>query len=126
MAFPEPRGGSRARHELGDLVAPEMLWWAWLPVVLIGLGHYATGAHHHWVHDILRRLYYVPILFAAFRCGVRGGVLTQASVLKVSADGTRTIMSTWPFLSALTREAPAPTAAKRTSPSGFKLFCRSR
>ena len=73
MAFSEPRRGSGSRHKLSDLAAADMLWWAWLPVVLIGLGHYATGAHHHWVHDILRRFYYVPILFAAFRCGVRGG-----------------------------------------------------
>jgi signal transduction histidine kinase len=52
-----------------------MLWAAWLPVVLIGVFHYATGAHHHWVHDVLRRLYYVPILLAAFSNGVRGGLL---------------------------------------------------
>jgi signal transduction histidine kinase len=51
-----------------------MLWVVWLPVVLIGLSHYATGPQHHWVHDILRRLYYVPILFAAFSRGFRGGV----------------------------------------------------
>jgi len=51
-----------------------MLWVAWLPVVLIGLFHYVTGPQHHWAHDILRRLYYVPILFAAFSRGVRGGI----------------------------------------------------
>ncbi len=51
-----------------------MLWVAWLPVVIIGIFHYATGSHHHWVHDVLRRLYYVPILFAAFSQGLRGGL----------------------------------------------------
>lgn len=51
-----------------------MLWLAWLPVLLIGTFHYATGTHHHWAHDVLRRLYYVPILFAAFSRGMRGGL----------------------------------------------------
>jgi len=36
--------------------------------------HYRTGAHHAWGHDVLRRLYYLPILFAAFAGGLRGGV----------------------------------------------------
>lgn len=35
-----------------------MLGLAWLPVFLITLVHYNTGMDHHWIHDILRRLYY--------------------------------------------------------------------
>jgi len=50
-----------------------MLWLAWLPLLLIGILHYSTGSHHHWIHDVLRRMYYVPILFAAFTLGSRGG-----------------------------------------------------
>jgi signal transduction histidine kinase len=50
-----------------------MLWLAWLPVLAIGIAHYTTGSDHHWLHDIYRRLYYVPILFAAFTRGSHGG-----------------------------------------------------
>lgn len=57
------------------LLSRDMLWVAWLPVVVIGVFHYATGSHHHWVHDVLRRLYYVPILFAAFSRGLPGGLV---------------------------------------------------
>lgn len=78
MAFPGQRRGSSAGYRLRDLVSPDMLWVAWLPVVAIGLLHYVIGPHHHWVHDILRRLYYVPILFAAFSRGVRGGLSVAA------------------------------------------------
>ena len=74
MASRGPRKDKAASSQLGDLLSADMLWVAWLPVLLIGLFHYITGSHHHWAHDILRRLYYVPILFAAFSRGVRGGM----------------------------------------------------
>lgn len=61
------------RASLKGLFAIDMLWIAWLPVVIIGAFHYATTPHQHWIHDILRRLYYFPILFAAFSRGIRGG-----------------------------------------------------
>lgn len=51
-----------------------MVLSAWLPCLAITVLHYRTGAHHAWGHDVLRRLYYLPILFAAFEGGVRGGV----------------------------------------------------
>lgn len=51
-----------------------MLLGAWLPVLVIGVLHYTVGAHQHWVHDILRRLYYVPILYAALNRGLAGGL----------------------------------------------------
>ncbi len=63
-------------REPGDLWSVYMWWAAWLPVVFISVFHYATGSHNYWIHDVLRRLYYVPILFAAFSNGVRGGLLT--------------------------------------------------
>ncbi len=61
-----------------DVFSVDMLWVAWLPVVLIGVFHYATASHQHWVHDVLRRLYYVPILFAAFSRGLPGGLTIAA------------------------------------------------
>ncbi len=52
-----------------------MLLLAWAPVAIIAVSHYLTSPHHHEVHDVLRRLYYLPILFAAFSNGVRGGLV---------------------------------------------------
>ncbi|MCL5884577.1 MAG: ATP-binding protein [Deltaproteobacteria bacterium] len=51
-----------------------MILTAWVPCLVITAFHYRTPAHHGWVHDVLRRLYYLPILFAAFSEGVRGGI----------------------------------------------------
>jgi two-component system sensor histidine kinase HydH len=51
-----------------------MVFSAWIPCLVITVLHYGTGAHHAWGHDILRRLYYLPILLAAFAGGLRGGV----------------------------------------------------
>ena len=52
----------------------------WIPILAISVAHYGTGAPHHWVHDILRRLYYLPIVFAAFAFGLRGAMVTSAVV----------------------------------------------
>jgi signal transduction histidine kinase len=62
------------REELRPVFSLRMVATAWLPCLAITALHYRTGAHHAWGHDILRRLYYLPILFAAFSGGARGGV----------------------------------------------------
>ncbi len=62
------------REDLRPIFSPRMLLSAWLPCLVITVLHYRTGEHHAWGHDVLRRLYYLPILFAAFAGGVRGGV----------------------------------------------------
>ena len=71
---PGESSGTAAGRGLRDLLSADMIWLAWAPVVLIGVLHYATGTQHHWAHDVLRRLYYVPILLAAFSRGLRGGL----------------------------------------------------
>ncbi len=71
------RKGSFRQALLTDLrpvFSPRMLLTAWVPCLLITVLHYRTPAHDAWIHDILRRLYYLPILFAAFSEGVRGGI----------------------------------------------------
>jgi signal transduction histidine kinase len=45
--------------------------------------HYLTGAHAHQLHDIYRRLYYLPIILAAFRNGLRGGIVAAVVVCLV-------------------------------------------
>jgi signal transduction histidine kinase len=57
-----------------------MIVAAYLPACLITVLHYVTSAELHWFHDVLRRLYYLPILLAAFACGLRGGLLLAAIV----------------------------------------------
>ena len=51
----------------------------WGPIFLITAAHYGTSAAHHWIHDVLRRLYYIPIVLGAFHFGLRGAL--GASVL---------------------------------------------
>ncbi|HSL91101.1 MAG TPA: ATP-binding protein, partial [Candidatus Limnocylindrales bacterium] len=60
--------------DLRSVFSARMILAAWLPCLVITALHYRVPAHHGWVHDVLRRLYYLPILFAAFSGGVRGGI----------------------------------------------------
>jgi signal transduction histidine kinase len=75
MPEPSPVGlAASLRDDVRPLFSRRMLLAAWLPCLAITFLHYRTGAHHPWGHDVLRRLYYLPILFAAFTAGSRGGV----------------------------------------------------
>ncbi len=60
--------------DLRPVFTSRMVLSAWIPCLVITALHYRTGASHPWGHDVLRRLYYLPILFAAFSGGLRGGV----------------------------------------------------
>ena len=71
---PAPPPGARC------LVSRHMLVLAWLPMVLFTVLHYSTGVEFHWMHDILRRMYYLPIILASFLCGLRGGLVLAMSV----------------------------------------------
>lgn len=50
----------------------------WLPIAAFTALHYLTGMEHDWAHDVLRRMYYLPIVLAAFDHGLRGGLLAAA------------------------------------------------
>ncbi|MBZ5711332.1 sensor histidine kinase [Nannocystis pusilla] len=50
----------------------------WLPIACFTALHYGTGMEHDWAHDVLRRMYYLPIVLAAFDHGLRGGLLAAA------------------------------------------------
>jgi len=69
-----PGADAAGRVPWRDLASWRMLLAVWLFIAAIGVAHYATAAAHHWMHDILRRLYYLPIVLAAFGCGLRGGL----------------------------------------------------
>ncbi len=46
----------------------------WGLLLIITLIHYISPIHMHWIHDLMRRAYYLPIVIAAMRTGLWGGV----------------------------------------------------
>jgi len=55
----------------------------WLPVMGIAILHYATPMSLDWVHGVARRLYYLPIVGAAFAGGRLGGLVAAAVILVI-------------------------------------------
>ncbi len=51
-----------------------------LSIVGITLLHFTTPLHLPILHDIFQRLYYIPIIFAAFWFGLRGGLIASIAV----------------------------------------------
>ncbi len=51
-----------------------------LMVLVVTLMHYNTAMHIHAAHGIYRRLYYFPIIVAAFRGGRTAGVVTALAI----------------------------------------------
>lgn len=47
-------------------------------IVAISLLHYSTPTSHIWLHPLLQRLYYVPLLLMAIWYGWRGGIVASA------------------------------------------------
>ena len=66
---PGPAGMDRAK--VRDLVIIAVL------MIVITLLHYYTATRATSMHILYRRLYYIPIIYAAFRFGLRGGVSTS-------------------------------------------------
>ncbi len=46
----------------------------WGPIFLVTAAHYGTPAEYHWLHDVFRRLYYIPIVLGAFNFGLKGAL----------------------------------------------------
>lgn len=63
------------------LFTRELLIWGWFPVVLITLAHYAIPSHIHWPHHLFRRLYYLPIIYASIRGGMKAGLAVALVVI---------------------------------------------
>ncbi len=68
---------------LKKLLSIEIILVVWIPVAATTLAHYFTPHSYHWVHDILRRAYYLPIVVAALRAGLAGGLITASLVTLV-------------------------------------------
>jgi two-component system, NtrC family, sensor histidine kinase HydH len=52
----------------------------YLAIAAITALHYFTSSHESHLHDIYRRLYYLPIILAAFVHGLRGGLVAAVLV----------------------------------------------
>ena len=48
-----------------------------LSIIILSVLHYVTPVDKPILHDLYRRLYYVPIIFSAFSFGLRGAMLTS-------------------------------------------------
>ncbi len=64
----------------GWAISGRALLYLWLPVVAVTAAHFATPPTEAWLHDVLRRLYYIPIIVGAFLFGLRGALLTSLMV----------------------------------------------
>ncbi|RMD93728.1 MAG: sensor histidine kinase, partial [Calditrichaeota bacterium] len=49
-------------------------------IVIISILHYSTDIALAYFHDIYKILYYIPIILAAFRFGVKGGLAASISI----------------------------------------------
>jgi hypothetical protein len=71
---------SRGRKAGLDWISGRALLFIWLPVLAVTVAHFGTPMEHEWLHDVLRRLYYIPIIVGAFLFGLRGAMLTSLVV----------------------------------------------
>jgi two-component system sensor histidine kinase HydH len=55
-------------------------WTTVAAVMVLTIGHYAASSHDPFWHDLFRRLYYLPIILAGFRFGLKGGLATAAII----------------------------------------------
>lgn len=80
---------ARARHwtEPAGIVAA---------VLVISALHYLASTHTILVHEILRRLYYVPIVIAAMRFGVQGGLAISLLATALYLPHIVLAWSSWP------------------------------
>lgn len=52
-------------------------------IMIISLCHYSTSVFLRPLHDIYRRLYYIPIILSAFWFGLRGGVISAVVITAI-------------------------------------------
>ncbi len=52
-------------------------WGLLASIIVITLLHYKATAGYPLLHEISQRLYYLPIIYAAYSYGLRGGLATS-------------------------------------------------
>lgn len=63
-----------------SMISSKAIIMLWIPVSLITCAHYLTGSDLHFLHDIFRRLYYIPIILSAFMFSLVGSATTALVV----------------------------------------------
>ena len=76
-------GRHRLRAALRTAVAPRGILAA---VLVISLLHCGTRVHFLLLHEVFRRLYYMPIVMAAVTYGPRGGLASMLVSLRFGCD----------------------------------------
>ncbi len=61
-------------RSLGWILSRPAWIYLWLPILLITILHYGTAPSISWLHDIYRRLYYLPIIAGGFIFGLKGSL----------------------------------------------------
>lgn len=61
------------------------IWWIAMSIAVITLLHYFTTSYIWGFHDFYRRLYYIPIILAAFKFGFKGAMLSTLAVVVLYA-----------------------------------------
>lgn len=54
----------------------KVVWYTAAMLAAVTVGHYALPAQYSFAHNVLQRLFYIPIVFAAYYFGRRGGLIT--------------------------------------------------
>lgn len=65
------------RSPLLSFINSKLPWILGTLLFIVTIGHYLTPQEHHIVHNVLQRLYYIPIIWAAYRYGVKGGIIVS-------------------------------------------------
>ncbi len=74
---PEGHTGAHLRNLWGR----RALAAVWVPLLAVAVLHYASPHHAYGVHDVARRLFYLPILFGGTLGGPLGGLAVAGVVL---------------------------------------------
>lgn len=61
------------------------LVWVWVPLLAVAALHYLAPPEAHWVHDVARRLFYIPVLLGGALAGRRGGLLVAGCAIALYA-----------------------------------------
>lgn len=77
MTAPPARQREQDAPTYFELSESDQKLWLWIAAVSIGAVtafHYMTDVHEVAFHNVYRRLYYIPIVLAAFAYGIKGGL----------------------------------------------------
>lgn len=76
-----PSGSAKRKNSKTPAISPHkeklILYIAGI-LIAVTVGHYMLPSHFHVLHNVLQRLYYIPIVWAAYRYGRKGGIVISA------------------------------------------------